>query len=588
MSPPPPPASTATRSAISNAEQSFFFETPEYTSNVTNNRGRTNRGGVIHVKGGPTDPSTKHYWMKDLIHVENAASTFLTLGFNYYSFTAYSSREAWEAAYPSAPIFAEFNPPPPPPPPSNPTPSRATPQQGGASTDDFTGYSTPSHSNPPPSPSDPTTDLLRQLIQEVMNNKQPNQHQQTPPVPAPITPPPMPEYIADTPELSTLYLEQLAEFKLHPYFDQVNWGDAENEGNSPASRHVRSELLRTLANSPIIYTFLGQPQYTTNGILMLQDLIEKLNPSQPEHLLAAVLELTAAEQGDEDGQRFMCRLRGLYARLKGLTIDKFFTLLAVAGLSPDDYPGIRARFQAGDTTITDASIYELSQQVEFEDRRREIAGVNNDAPAPPTTAARRAAGSEDQKGSYPPKPIKWSAVRDALKLTNTFCPICFHRDHAAWHLKHGCPALASAGFVLVKDEEKSTAIIAKFKEYKNGPQEQADDADENSTAQSNPASRRAAIRTASAQKASSVKGGNLKTPEDETVTSPASDAKQSPSKTIVSDTFYPQMKSPPETGVQPAARKARYIDNEIDEVDSDYDDDIDFRQELIGYGDPIP
>ncbi len=103
MSPiPPPPASTATRSAISNSIQPFFYETPEHTSDVKNRR--TYRGGVIHVKSGPTDSSPKHYWMNDLIHVETAAKAFLTFGYNYYSFTAYSSREAWEAAYPSAPI----------------------------------------------------------------------------------------------------------------------------------------------------------------------------------------------------------------------------------------------------------------------------------------------------------------------------------------------------------------------------------------------------------------------------------------------------------------------------------------------------
>lgn len=553
---------------------------------------RNHPGGVIHVKGSPNDPSPKFYWMNDISHVESAAKHLLHSGFRYYSFTPYSSQEAWEAAYPSAPIFAVYNPPPPPPP-INPTPSRATPRQGGHQ-DDLTGFATPSHSTTSTPPSDPTTMLLLQLLQEMKNQKsQHSQHQPPPPVSAPITAPPLPDYIANTPEQVTLYLEQLVEYKLHPYFINVNWDDAENEGNTPESRHVRAELLRTLATSDIIVTFLGQPQYSSNGILMLQDLIEKLNPTQPEHLLAAVLELTAAEQGSsEDGRRFMCRLRGLYARLKGLTIDKFFTLLAVAGLSPDDYPGIRARFQAGDTTITNASIYELSKQVEFEDRRREIThGVGTDTPTPPT-AARRAAGSEDQKGSYPPsKPVKWSAVRDALKPSNNFCPFCFHRDDAAFHLKYGCPALASAGYVLVKDEQKSSDLIAKFKEYKNptGSQEQADDADENSAAQSNPSSRRATIRTASAQKASLVKGGNLKTPEDETVTSHASDAKQSASKTIVSDTFYPpQLKSPPETGVKPGARRAHYIDNEIDEVDSDYDDDIDFRDGImIGYGDDI-
>ena len=336
MSPvPPPPAATATRSAISNSTQPFFYDTPEFTSNVKNRRDHP--GGVIHVKGGPTDPSTKHYWINDLIHVETAAKSFLQFGFTYYSFTAYSSQAPWEAAYPSAPIFTVYNPPPPPPP-QLPTPSRGTPQQGGSAAEDFSGFTTPSHSSASPQPSDPIADQLLQVFQQLITNQQAQPHTTTT-VSAPITPPPMPEYIADTPEQLTLYLERLAEYKMNPYFDSVNWGDAANEGNSPASRHVRAELLRTLGNSPIIYTFLGQPQYINNGILMLQHLIDKLNPSQPEHLLAAVLELMAAEQGsDENGTRFMCRLRGLYARLKGLTIDKFFTLLAVAGLSPDDYP----------------------------------------------------------------------------------------------------------------------------------------------------------------------------------------------------------------------------------------------------------
>lgn len=576
MSPiPPPPAAAATRSAISNSTQPFFYETTDFTSDVTNRRDHP--GGVIHVKGGPADTSTKHYWINDLIHVESAAASFLQFGFTYYSFTAYSSQAAWKAAYPSAPIFAVYNPPPPPPP-IHPTPSRGTPHQGGSSADDLTGFTTPRHSSP--QPSDPTTERLLQMFQQLMTHPPP------PTVSATITPPPMPEYFADTPEKLTLYLERLTEYKLNPYFDSVNWGDAANEGNSPASRHVRAELLRTLGNSPVIYTFLGQPQYINNGILMLQHLIDKLNPSQPEHLLAAVLELMAAEQGsDEDGTRFMCRLRGLYARLKGLTIDKFFTLLAVAGLSPDDYPGIRARFQAGDTTITNASIYELSDQVEFEDRRREITQGGTDTPPDPTTAARRAgaaAGSENQKGSYPPsKPVKWSLIRDAFRASE-YCPICFHRDDVEWHTKHGCPALASAGYVLVKDKEKSTALIAKFNEYKKGPQEQADDADETSTAQSTASSRRVTLHTASAQKASSAKGGNLKTPEDE----------PSPSQTIVSDTFYPPtLKSPPETGVKPAARKAHYPDNELDEVDSDYDDEIEywgFDSDRIGSGDADP
>ena len=80
----------------------------------------------------------------------------------------------------------------------------------------------------------------------------------------------------------------------------------------------------------------------------------------------------------------------------------------------------------------------------------------------------------------------------------------------------------------------------------------------------------------------------MKTPEDETVTSHALDAKQPASKTIVSNTFYSELKSPPETGVKPGARRAHYPDNEIDEVDSDYDDDIDFRDGImIGYADDI-
>ncbi len=95
------------------------------------------------------------------------------------------------------------------------------------------------------------------------------------------------------------------------------------------------------------------------------------NPTRPENLLNSVIDLVGLQQApEESGAKFMCRLRGLYSRLKDISIAKIFTTLAIAGLDSDLYAGLIMRYRAGDPSVTEASIYDLADEVEAEDTRR--------------------------------------------------------------------------------------------------------------------------------------------------------------------------------------------------------------------------
>jgi hypothetical protein len=64
---------------------------------------------------------------------------------------------------------------------------------------------------------------------------------------------------------------------------------------------------------------------------------------------------------------------------------------------------------------------------------------------------------------YPPtKGIPWTLVK-TLCNANSQCPVCYNRNK--FHLDVGCPALAQAGFVIVKDEAKAKSIINAYHEW---------------------------------------------------------------------------------------------------------------------------
>jgi hypothetical protein len=356
----------------------------------------------------------------------------------------------------------------------------------------------------------------------------------TAPIPAPspsaATAPTIPIWDG-TNEGVPLYLEHIELWKRHPFFSNVSW-DATHPNYSPESLHIRSELLSSLKNHTILHSFLGRPEYQQDGVRMLHDLIEKLNPSRPEHLLHSVISLVGLQQEpNETGVNFMWRLRGLYSRLKDISIDKLFTILAIAGLNPDNYCGIINRFRAADPSITEASIFDLSTQVEQEDALRI---VTSPAPADFSSTARRAqsgttidtdaintntSSNTYPPGTYPPGVITWKKLKEAY-TSPKYCPHCFLRKKKDldFHLNVGCPALASTGRVVLKDEAKAKAILdeynSRYKKTTPSADDETTDVAEGDTT-SHAAARRGRAISADITSAPAQKGGQLKTPPEQ-------------------------------------------------------------------------
>jgi len=551
------------------ANQPLFFDsTDQWTPNV---RDRTKKpGGVLHLHGDLSSHPLIHYWVADLSNVDATASFFLPMGFSHYSFTSYSSKSEWISAYPSAVIAGDYPVAPPAPPPSTPLPPPPTP---------FATPRQPPAVQPSVPPSNNNSvlidaDLLTKLL-NTLNNHHNNQSRPSPP-----TAPSIPLWDGN-PDNVCLFLEHIALWKQDPYFANVNW-DITHPNNNPESLFIRSELLRSLKPHAILLSFLGKPQYSTDGIRMLHDLIEKLNPSRPEHLLASVTSLVSLQQEPgESGVKFMWRLRGLYSRLKSISIDKLFTILAIVGLDPDHYSGIISRYRAADPLITEASIFDLSEEVESEDARRPLTTPDDSL----HITARRAGGTGDtnpdttnsppNSNSYPPSSgQRWKTIKSSFSQ-DKYCPTCFNRFDVEFHLTVGCPALASAGRIIEQDEAKAKAIIDKFNEYKNNKKQEsqtgpspADDQEE----ETSPAARRSTVtflpssapQTKSSASAASAsanpQGGQLKSPPEQSLKGgPSDDAADA--KTVATSN----------------PRNNHTVYDEYDELSSDSDDDIAFR-----------
>ena len=138
----------------------LFFDAPSYKTNVPVRDRNKYPGGVLHLQRGDTSQPLLHYWLGDLANVEQSAAFFLPLGYEKYSFTPYTSKDEWNASYPSDMICGDFPapiipPPPPGPPPPPPTPY-ATPRQPPVTRQLPVPPSLPPQPNPPqPAPGDP-------------------------------------------------------------------------------------------------------------------------------------------------------------------------------------------------------------------------------------------------------------------------------------------------------------------------------------------------------------------------------------------------------------------------------------------------
>ena len=78
---------------------------------------------------------------------------------------------------------------------------------------------------------------------------------------------------------------------------------------------------------------LNDDRFASESISMISHLLPHLNPSSSKKNLLAISYLTCLEMGlGESSIGYMLRVRGMYQRMKGITMDKIIPLFAIVSL----------------------------------------------------------------------------------------------------------------------------------------------------------------------------------------------------------------------------------------------------------------
>ena len=129
-------------------------------------------------------------------------------------------------------------------------------------------------------------------------------------------------------------------YKRNPYFAPVKDWTHTVPGTEAQSRRIFTDLRAAIPPSHMVQ-FLHHPRYVDNGILMLAHLLDRLNPSRPEHRLSDIRHLVGLTQGShESTAEYMARVRGFDARLNKVTLGEVMTIFCLLGMSDNKYDGI--------------------------------------------------------------------------------------------------------------------------------------------------------------------------------------------------------------------------------------------------------
>ena len=274
-----------------------------------------------------------------------------------------------------------------------------------------------------------------------------------------------------------LLLARIENYKGDPFFDQVtNWA-CTVPGTEQQSRRIFTDMFAALPTAEC-HQFLNNPAYVDNGFGMLYTFIDYLNPSNPEHRLNDIREVSRLDQGaGESTATYLSRVRGFANRLAGVSMDSVMPLFAILGMDHSKYDGLLSRFTSGDASVVTADLPALELLMLGEDRRKEAMGIT---PVPIPSANRATQGppnnnnhSDDQGGNprgppplpppeaiFPPtKGVRWPQIK-ALFEDKKSCPHCHSRDKFHWTT--GCPVLAELNLVCVEDATKAKDILTKY------------------------------------------------------------------------------------------------------------------------------
>ena len=131
---------------------------------------------------------------------------------------------------------------------------------------------------------------------------------------------------------------------------------------------------------------------------MLSSLLTHLNPSSNENLLLTISDLTCLNlQQGESSINYMSRVQGISQRMQGVTIERIIPLFAIASLDHDYYSVVSSRYLAGDSTLVNCNLLQLSSLLSREETRQHALEIPN---APPSyTIANRVS----KKQTNPPR-----------------------------------------------------------------------------------------------------------------------------------------------------------------------------------------
>ena len=162
----------------------------------------------------------------------------------------------------------------------------------------------------------------------------------------------------------------------------VDWSKTVS-GTEQQSRRIFIDMFAALPASEC-HQFLNNPVYVNNGIGMLASFVDYLNPSNPEHRLHDIREVSRLDQGPrESAATYLSRVRGFANRLSGsgVTMDSVMPMFAILGMDHSKYDGLLSRFTSGDTSVVSADLPTLELLMLGEDRRKAALGII-DSPAP--------------------------------------------------------------------------------------------------------------------------------------------------------------------------------------------------------------
>ena len=112
---------------------------------------------------------------------------------------------------------------------------------------------------------------------------------------------------------------------------------------------------------------LNDARFESYRIAMLSLLLTQLNPYFYENLLLTISVLTRLEiQLDESSIDYMLRVQGISQRMQGVKIDRIIPLFAITSLDHDQYPGVKSRYPAGDTTVVNCDLLQLGDLLSSE------------------------------------------------------------------------------------------------------------------------------------------------------------------------------------------------------------------------------